>query len=130
MAIGSTEQYNTGNGSRSVDRYDNNCGCYKRQLCRIRQATKNPHLPIRGDLAPTVNEGTVEGGFQVNGASGAENNFIVDGISTTSLIQGNSRQNTAFEFLEQVQIKTSGIEAQYGGATGWCDQRDHEIGRQ
>jgi hypothetical protein len=69
-------------------------------------------------LAPTVNEGTVEGGFQVNGASGAENNFIVDGISTTSLIQGNSRQNTAFEFLEQVQIKTSGIEAQYGGATG------------
>ena len=33
-------------------------------------------------LAPTVNEGTVEGGFQVNGASGAENNFIVDGIST------------------------------------------------
>ena len=69
-------------------------------------------------LAPTVNEGTVEGGFQVNGASGAENNFIVDGISTTSLIQGNSRQNTAFEFLEQVQVKTSGIEAQYGGATG------------
>ena len=60
----------------------------------------------------------MEGGIQVNGASGAENNFIVDGISTTSLIQGNSRQNAAFEFLQQVQIKTSGIEAQYGGALG------------
>jgi hypothetical protein len=69
-------------------------------------------------LAPTANEGTIEGGLQVNGASGAENNYIVDGISTTSLIQGNSRQNAAFEILQEVQIKTSGIEAQYGGALG------------
>jgi hypothetical protein len=69
-------------------------------------------------LAPTVSEGTVEGGFQVNGASAAENNFIVDGISTSGLIHGNSRQNAAFEILQEVQIKTSGIEAQYGGALG------------
>src|SRR5262249_35088965 len=34
--------------------------------------------------APGVNTGTVEGGFQVNGASGAENSFTVDGVSTNS----------------------------------------------
>ena len=69
-------------------------------------------------LAPTANEGTVEGGIQINGASGAENNFIVDGISTSGVVHGNSRQNAAFEILQEVQIKTSGIEAQYGGALG------------
>ena len=68
--------------------------------------------------APRVNAGEIEGGFQVNGASGAENNFIVDGISTSSLINGSSRQNTVFEYVQEVQVKTAGIQAQYGGALG------------
>ena len=68
--------------------------------------------------APSVNSGEVEGGFQVNGASGAENVYTVDGISTTSVIYGSSRQNTVFEYLQEVQIKTSGISAEYGGALG------------
>ena len=68
--------------------------------------------------APSVNPGEVEGGFQVNGASGAENAFTVDGIVTNSLINGQSRQNTVFEYLQEVQVKTSGISAEYGGALG------------
>jgi hypothetical protein len=68
--------------------------------------------------APSVNQGEIEGGFQVNGASGAENSFTVDGITTTSLINGSSRQNTVFEYLQEVQVKTAGIEAEYGGALG------------
>ncbi|MBL8219441.1 MAG: carboxypeptidase regulatory-like domain-containing protein, partial [Bryobacterales bacterium] len=39
-------------------------------------------------LSPSVNSGVIEGGIQVNGASGAENNFTIDGISTNSLING------------------------------------------
>lgn len=69
-------------------------------------------------LSTSVNSGVVEGGIQVNGASGAENNFTVDGISTTSLINGQSRQDAAFEILQEVQIKTGGISAEYGGAMG------------
>jgi Carboxypeptidase regulatory-like domain/TonB-dependent Receptor Plug Domain len=68
--------------------------------------------------APSVNSGEIEGGFQVNGASGAENSFTVDGIVTTSLINGKSRQDTVFEYLQEVQVKTAGIEAEYGGALG------------
>jgi hypothetical protein len=68
--------------------------------------------------APGVNQGTIEGGFQVNGASGAENSFTVDGVSTTSLLYGSSRQDTVFEYLQEVQVKTGGIDAQYGGALG------------
>jgi hypothetical protein len=68
--------------------------------------------------APSVNQGEIEGGMQVNGASGAENAFTVDGIVTNSLINGQSRQNTVFEYLQEVQVKTSGISAEYGGALG------------
>ncbi|MBI4877304.1 MAG: TonB-dependent receptor [Acidobacteria bacterium] len=68
--------------------------------------------------SPGVNSGEIEGGFQVNGASGAENQFTVDGVSTTSLINGKSRQDAVFEILQEVQVKTGGIDAEYGGALG------------
>ena len=68
--------------------------------------------------SPGVNQGDVEGGFQVNGASGAENSFTVDGVSTNSLLYGGSRQDTVFEYLQEVQVKTGGIAAEYGGALG------------
>jgi len=60
----------------------------------------------------------IEGGFQVNGASSAENQYNIDGVSTTSLINGRSRQNAVSEFIQEVQVKTGGIEAEYGGAMG------------
>jgi len=69
-------------------------------------------------LSPSVNTGVLEGGIQVNGASGAENNFTIDGITTNSLVNGQSRQDAVFEILQEVQIKTSGIPAEYGGALG------------
>ena len=68
--------------------------------------------------APSVNSGDIEGGFQVNGASGAENQFTVDGVATNSLLNGQSRQNTVFEYLQEVQVKTVGIPAEFGGALG------------
>jgi hypothetical protein len=68
--------------------------------------------------APSVNSGEIEGGFQVNGASGAENSFTVDGVVTNSLVNGRSRQDTVFEYLQEVQIKTTGISAEFGGALG------------
>jgi hypothetical protein len=68
--------------------------------------------------SPGVNQGDIEGGFQVNGASGAENTFTVDGVNTNSLLYGSSRQDTVFEYLQEVQVKTGGIAAEYGGALG------------
>jgi len=68
--------------------------------------------------SPSVNSGRIEGGIQVNGASAAENNFTIDGLSVTGVLNGDSRQDAVFEFLQEVQVKTSGIEAEYGGALG------------
>jgi len=69
-------------------------------------------------FSPSVNTGYVDGGYQINGASGAENNYYIDGVSTTSLLDGRLRQTAAFEHLAEVQVKTAGLEAEYGGALG------------
>jgi hypothetical protein len=66
----------------------------------------------------SVNLGQIEGGIQVNGASSAENTYTIDGVVTTSLLNGVSRQDTIFEYLQEVQVKTGGINAEYGGALG------------
>ncbi len=69
-------------------------------------------------FSPSVNTGQIEGGYQVNGASAAENNYYIDGVSTTSLIDGRARQNAVFEYIQEVQVKTAGLDAEYGGALG------------
>jgi hypothetical protein len=68
--------------------------------------------------APSVNMGALEGGIQVNGASAGENNFTVDSVSVNSLVHGHQRQEAVFEHLQEVQVKTSGLSAEYGGALG------------
>jgi Carboxypeptidase regulatory-like domain/TonB-dependent Receptor Plug Domain len=68
--------------------------------------------------SPGVNQGDIEGGIQIHGASGAENSYTVDGVTTNSVIYGSSREDTVFEYLQEVEVKTGGIDAQYGGALG------------
>jgi hypothetical protein len=67
---------------------------------------------------PSVNQGELEGGIQVNGASAGENNFVIDGVPVVSLVHGNQRQDAVFEYLQEVQVKTTGLEAEFGGALG------------
>jgi len=58
------------------------------------------------------------GGISVDGASGAENMFYIDGTDITNLVLGTRGQSAAFEFVEEIQIKASGYQAEYGGALG------------
>ncbi len=60
------------------------------------------------------------GGIQVDGSSGGENAFLVDGVDTSDVRRGSLRQQFAlpFEMIQEVQVKSGGYEAEYGGATG------------
>ena len=69
-------------------------------------------------FSPSVNTGIIDGGYQINGASAAENNYYIDGVSTTSLLDGSARQTAVLEHLQEVQVKTAGLDAEYGGALG------------
>src|ERR1043165_4141770 len=54
----------------------------------------------------------------VSGASGPENNYILDGVNTTDPAFGGSGANLPFEFVQEVEIKTGAYGAEYGKATG------------
>ncbi|MBD0371770.1 MAG: TonB-dependent receptor, partial [Pyrinomonadaceae bacterium] len=54
----------------------------------------------------------------VGGASGPENNYILDGINTTDPAYGGSGANLPFEFVQEIEIKTGAFGAEYGRATG------------
>jgi len=58
------------------------------------------------------------GGLSIDGASASENRYIVDGIETTNLQSGLSGKNVIVDFIDEVQVKSSGYTAEYGGATG------------
>ena len=69
-------------------------------------------------LAPGANPESKSGGIQVDGASGSENRFYIDGVDSTNLRTGVSGKNLVVDFVEEVQVKSSGYNAEYRGATG------------
>lgn len=70
-------------------------------------------------LTGNTNGGST-GGFQVDGSSGSENTFVIDGQEVTNARTGtlNITSSLPFEIVQEVQLKSSGFEAEYGGATG------------
>ena len=54
----------------------------------------------------------------VAGASGPENNYILDGVNTTDPAFGGSGANLPFEFVQEVEIKTGAYGPEYGKSTG------------
>lgn len=58
------------------------------------------------------------GGISIDGASGSENRFVIDGVDTTHPQDGLSGQNMVTDFVEEVQVKSAGYAAEYGGSVG------------
>jgi hypothetical protein len=58
------------------------------------------------------------GGISIDGASGAENRIIIDGVETTDTAVGTPGQFLITDFVHELQIKSSGYSAEYGGSTG------------
>lgn len=56
--------------------------------------------------------------FTIYGATSLENQYLVDGANTTNVIKGFQGKALPNEFVEEVQIKASGYEAEYGRALG------------
>jgi hypothetical protein len=71
-------------------------------------------------VAPAVRSEPLSGGFQVDGASGSENTFVIDGQEVSNFRTGtlNANNNIPFQFVQDIQVKSSGFEAEFGGATG------------
>src|SRR6266581_2463510 len=72
--------------------------------------------------------GTGEGNYSISGSSGLENQYLIDGVNITNtgyggigaynINYGSLGTGVTSEFLDEVQIKTGGFEAEYGQALG------------
>lgn len=71
-------------------------------------------------VASAVRNEPLSGGFQIDGASGSENTFIIDGQEVTNFRTGalNTTNDIPFPIVQEIQVKSSGLEAEFGAATG------------
>jgi hypothetical protein len=59
-----------------------------------------------------------QGGLSVDGASGTENVWYIDGTNITGIHQGLVQQSIVMEQLEEVKVTASGYTAEFGGSMG------------
>ncbi len=94
------------------------------------------HLPVGRSLASTLylvpgvsdSSGVGSANPSIGGASGLENNYIIDGVNITDVgFGGFGAYNSTFgslgagvtsDFISETQVKTAGFEAEYGEASG------------
>jgi hypothetical protein len=71
-------------------------------------------------LAPGARSESKSGGFQIDGASGSENTYYLDGMEVTNVQTGvlSGANRVPVEAVQQVQVKNGVMDAQYGGAIG------------
>ncbi len=67
---------------------------------------------------PGVSNEPLLGGSSFDGASGLENMYYIDGTDTTNIADGSRGQGAAFDFVDEVQVKSSGYQAEFGGSLG------------
>jgi hypothetical protein len=86
----------------------------------IDQLPKGNNFSSLLKLSPATRPEPLSGGFQVDGASGSENSFTMDGLPVENFRTGtlNGVNNIPFAFVSEIQIKTGGFEAEHGGASG------------
>jgi hypothetical protein len=80
-------------------------------------------LPARGRnftdmLTMAAGVQNVDSGVSIDGASGLENHYIVDGVKTTAILTGSSAQPVRMDFVEEIQVKSSGYTAEHGASMG------------
>ena len=56
--------------------------------------------------------------ISIYGSTSAENLFLIDGVNTTNVIKGFQGKDINSEFVQEVEVKTGGYQAEYGRNTG------------
>jgi hypothetical protein len=57
-------------------------------------------------------------GYSIGGAADSESSYLVEGQDTENISGGYSKANVPMDFIQEVEMKTSGVQAEYGGALG------------
>jgi len=81
-------------------------------------------LPIERDyrsvatLLPQVSPSYLGDGMNVAGSTGLDNRFLVDGIDVTEPVRGATGTALPYNFVQEVEVRTGGYEAEYRSSLG------------
>ncbi len=84
-----------------------------RNFASIAQVTPG----INSDVDP-YNPQNDSTSLSVYGSSSSENAYIIDGVDTSGVEYGKQGTVLNYEFIQEVEVKTGGYEAEYGRSTG------------
>ena len=76
---------------------------------------------VRSNPGVSTDRGDTQGrslALTIYGATSAENQWIIDGVNTTNVFKGVQGKAINNEFVEEVEVKTGGYQAEYGRALG------------
>src|SRR5262245_9352751 len=75
---------------------------------------------VQTDFGETQGRGPVagQGGISIYGSTSSENLFLIDGVNTTNVIKGFQGKDINNEFIQEVEVKTGGYQAEYGRNMG------------
>ena len=76
---------------------------------------------VRANPGSTLDIGVTQGRYvplAISGATSAENLWVIDGVNTTEVYQGIQGKAIHNEFVQEVEVKTSGYQPEYGRALG------------
>ena len=76
---------------------------------------------VKANPGVTEDRGDTQGralSLTIYGATSAENQYIIDGVNTTNVIRGFQGKAINGTFIQEVEVKTGGYQAEYGRAMG------------
>ncbi|MGH9368586.1 MAG: TonB-dependent receptor [Thermoanaerobaculia bacterium] len=76
---------------------------------------------LKSNPGVNVDRGETQGralALSIYGATSVENQYIIDGVNTTNVIKGFQGKAINGEFIQEVEVKTGGYQAEYGRAMG------------
>ncbi len=70
---------------------------------------------VQADFGETMGRSMA---ISIYGSTSSENMFLIDGVNTTNVIKGIQGKDINNEFIQEVEVKTGGYQAEYGRNTG------------
>lgn len=69
-------------------------------------------------LTPGVQDGAIGLGPSMSGASGAENSYVLDGLTTTDTRYGSTGNSLVTDFIDQAEVQTGAFKPEYSALGG------------
>jgi hypothetical protein len=117
-----TEEVHVSGAPTSIDPASTTTGTsYTSSVISRLPGSRNYADIVRANPGVSIDRGDADDrtlAVAIYGATSHENQWNVDGVSTTGVFKGTQAKKVAPEFIQEVEVKTGGYEAEYGGALG------------